>query len=441
MNEFDLIAIQQIIRDQCGKGAKFQIYNRSFKSPMKFVLDLAEEASASKFMVYWVEGGLPENFCLLDFEEKPVVFNTRFLEMTGLIRSILTEDRISEDMTVELSERLCLKIMAEFSLRDGVPDIAAFLMQKSIQGQTLFLSEKNLLMQIEAEPLSERYMVFWFFGLLHELGHFSPEMSEAARLPEDHPLSDQAIATLVNSALELFPYPDDLKKQAMDWVYSPGSDNILAAQHLREEALADMFATRVLFFATEAVLQRSNIEFDLVQFIYELGLFLNVIAVINRCKKVARTARPEDMNRNAAMATAFHPVAIAVRLNLLRDFLALFFATTLSSRRSETLTQSKIDEWSKHITELLNQLKPSLDLMEKGLAKAMRYVFFPNERDSNIGTKLFNELADTKNPSRIILKDFLALAESLDVISPFLLAIQLMVDDDLRKKGQFLQIQ
>jgi hypothetical protein len=403
---------------------------------MNYVLDIAEKASASKFLVYWVEGGLPETFCLQGFEDKPVVFNTRFLEMTGLICSLVTEDRISDDMTIELSERVCLKLMAEFSLRNGVPDIAAFLMQKSVQGQTFFLSDRNLLRRIEAEPLSERYMVFWFFGLLHELGHFSPEISEAAQLPQGHPLSDKSITSLVSSVLELFPYPDDLKNQAMHSVSDAKS--VLAAHQLREEALADMFATRILFSATRGILKESKLKFDLVDFISELGLFLNVMEVINRCKRVAQKARSEDIKRSAVEEMTFYPVAIAVRLNLLREFLARFLPVAWGG--AETVTQSKIDEWSKHITGLFKGPKPRYDLVEKGLANAMRYVYFPNERDSGIGAKLFNELANTNSHARIILKDFLLLAESLNVVSPFLDAVQLMVDDDLRKKGQFMTI-
>src|SRR5260370_20571040 len=114
--------LEQALSAEIGDNATFRQYDRSLHTPMNFVLDEAKRNLEKEFVVYWVEGGLPEIFCLSGFSEAAVVYNTRYIELVYLFRRLIPGNSALKEFTPELAERISLRVMAELALRHNHPD-------------------------------------------------------------------------------------------------------------------------------------------------------------------------------------------------------------------------------------------------------------------------------------------------------------------------------
>src|SRR3954453_9462094 len=95
--------VELLIRSQAGKAALFEQYDRSRETPMNFVLDEAKRQLGADFLVYWVEGGLPELYSISGFSQPIVVYNTRYTELSFLIRKLIVEGEYEASLREELS--------------------------------------------------------------------------------------------------------------------------------------------------------------------------------------------------------------------------------------------------------------------------------------------------------------------------------------------------
>jgi hypothetical protein len=230
MDEFAQIACEEALRSHLGQTAKFWRYDRTTPTPMNFVLDEVERQIGPRFTVYWLQDGAPEVFCLPDLSLTPVVFSTRYLELSAFVRHLVIEP-FSADLRVDVTARTCLKLIAEMSLRYGDPEFAVLAFLKSVVGKGIILNDGDRLMELEYEAKNEAYMATWFYGLVHELGHLAPQSGD--RAGEGGPYSHAGILHAIKLALAVFPYPEALKAMAVERATLPGSDSVLGIDRRR----------------------------------------------------------------------------------------------------------------------------------------------------------------------------------------------------------------
>ena len=243
MDEFELMAEEEAIKSMLGRKAVFWRYDRTTKNSMNFFLQTVEQQVSSQFSVYWVSQGLPEMFCLRGETRTLVIFSERYLELVGLVRQLIVKDSLA-NLRVELTERTCLKLIAEFALRYGDPDFAVLSFLKSIVGKGIYLLDINMLSELKHSPINEASMATCFYGLAHELGHLVSHQDEMSL--RGGFFSDEAILTGIKTSLDHFPYPEFFKNESLANASKRRSAFVLGIDNLRSEILADIFAASIL---------------------------------------------------------------------------------------------------------------------------------------------------------------------------------------------------
>lgn len=426
MADFAERLIEEALRSELGKTARFWYYGREHRTPMTFVLDEVERQIGSRFAVYWVDDGPPEIFCLPGFSPSPVVFSTRYLSLTAFIRHLFVDGFLRE-VLAEVSERATLKLIAEMALRYGDPDLAVLAFVKSVTGKGIFLDDSDQVTALELAPIGEAYMATWFYGLVHELGHLHPEQGRS--YPEEHLFSDAEILREIRQALDHFkPYPDALKEEAMVRARQPGSPSVLGVERVRSEGLADMFAASLLLRTTLDIMKEGGGEpFAIVRYLHEMVVFLNVLALIDRCRRVAHLASSTVADREAQIEAALHPVAVTVRGSMLRKYLAMAVAAYITG---EEPTGESIERAQRALDEVNEHYAERIVAVEKGTAQAMEFALFPERRDNDWALlEAFRKELPGSTPASLEARRFCGLAEALGVEGKLLRALQGIVAD------------
>src|SRR6476620_2569667 len=324
--------IEDLIRSQVGKSAKYRVYDRQIRNPMNVVLDEAVRQSPKKFTVYWIEAGIPENFSLLGLEPTPLAFNIRFVEIASVFQVIITEP-VSKDIRSDLSERLCLRFISELSLSYGDPEFAALSFVKSILGQSYHIPTTNRLYDLEFAPLDEAYMVTWFFGLVHEVGHiFANNRMDS--------LLDEILQNAFENGPDKFYYanfPKELKDEARKRAKKSGS--ILSIENLRTEAASDIFAISVILAATIDICHRPEEGqiFHYDQFISQIIIFINILAIFQQCKYAAKIASHPVFDFDAYLDMLFAPFSLYARSLVTRFYLERAYSWTADRSKQKEL--------------------------------------------------------------------------------------------------------
>lgn len=279
-------------------------------------------------------------------------------------------------------------------------------------------------MQLEQEPIGEPYMATWFFGLLHELGH----CYENARSGDGSDvMPDSVLLAALEAAIERFPYPADLKAKASIDAAAGRPNFELTLRHLRGEVRADSFATLALFRVTMKIIQQVGKEFRVEAFLQELVLALAIVGALERCKAAASAVktRPENVTPDRRDELLLRPVSQAVRaLMVRRQSLFLLAHHLFGSMDEEHVARCE------HLVDQINATwSPKIDVFESGLAQAMRFAFFPAERESNLLTLFAEEVNGPSAEQQLFeAKAFCALAESCGVETESLAVLKRIAD-------------
>jgi hypothetical protein len=427
VSSFSELAADEALRAILGKLATFQRYDRQNRTPMNFVLDEVERHIRKAFSVYWVDNGPPDVFCLPDLQPAPVVFNVRYLILAAALRRHITSPS-SGELLVENANRLSLLLVAELALHYGNADFATLAFCKAVTGMSYFMhgfgDEKDQLAALEHTPISESYMAIWFFGLVHEMGHLDP--SQSKQFNAGHWMSDDWIAGLIEVVLDRFhAYTPPVREKAKQATKSGGS--VLAVSHLRSEALADLFATAVLFQSTQDIMREIGRErFSFTRCVVEMTIILNVVATIDRCRRVARAASVTDQEATD-WDLGFHPVAMHVRAHIQQDYLgsAIYHGKEPSKEDRETVAKS--------FDAVRKEFGPRIDALDAGLSKTMEFALFPSRRklDWDILEDLRAYLlgSDSVRLSRNISAQFCDMAAAMMKDGKLLRALRGIVDD------------
>jgi hypothetical protein len=426
MTNFEELTIEKALRSQLGETASFLRYGRENRNPMTFVLDEVERRIGPRFSVYWVDGGPPEVFCLRGFSSSPVIFSTRYLSLSAFIRHLFVND-ILKNVLVDVAEQTALKVMAELALRRGDPDYAVLAFVKSVTGKGIWLNDDDQLMELESEPKNEAYMATWFYGLAHELGHLHPDQTQ--RFPDDHLFSDAGILNAIKVALDNFPsYPDSFKHEAIERANQQRSESVLGIDQVRSEGLADMFAASVLFETTFNIMREINQErFEVVQFIQEMIIFLNIIAVIDRCGRVASIASATTADREAGFEMGLHPVAVAARSLMLRQYLGMAVTTYLFGANP---TSDQFQQVEKLMDDINKSQIETINAIDSGVARAMDFSLFPERRENDWELlEAFRNKLPNSSLGLLEAQRFCKMADALGKGGKLLQALNGIVDD------------
>jgi hypothetical protein len=369
-------AIGFLVRSQFGDHARWHLYDRSLRSPMNFVLDEADRRLGEEVVVVWVDGGYPELSTFTGLALPVAVYSTRYVELTAYLRGLLVEEWIA-DRRVEEAERAFLTILSEFALLGDNPQLAVRLFLRSKLGTGIYRTYRGILPSLETEPISERYMAAWFFGLVHELGHSeepSPELTETGLL------SSEAIEESLLENLEAFDFASEVDLvEILDRVRANNPNHPLGVEHLRGEAVADLFAASVLLQATVGILR--TIEppkaLDPAQYVAEVYFYLNVIAALQRCKGVVRATSAGEPKPEETELVLLQPAAVGVRLELIKTYLV--FALAAYYGDSEVPTDGEVVRWRELTEQVMASFSPAVEELDSGLANAMRIAFWDEE--------------------------------------------------------------
>jgi hypothetical protein len=435
MTPDERVVVEEVLRSQVGRSARWRAYDRALDSPMNIVLAAAEGHLGTPFTVYWVEDGLPEIFCLHGFSTPVVAFSTRAVELWADVRAALTTTVLGPELAPRSIERLALRLIAEFSLKDNDPEFAASTMQRSSMAGEGHSFAPNSIASLEQEPIGTPYMACWFYGLAHELGHFVGSRPDA---PSSRGISDEDLLAGIDAALDRGGLPERVVDEARSSAHSNRAGHILAPDTLRDEVRADLFATSLLFETTVRITRmidegsneddpdlsavasaKAEHRFSVVAFMSEMALSLNIIAMLERCRRTARHACEPVPTREHALETLLHPVSVGARLTFVRWYLDVAASQYVFGDHP---TQQQRDQVSQALDAVMDNLRPAIEAAEKGLAAAMTVSLDRERRGSFLDVleqwRGLHQTAQLDAVEAMAVERFCALAASLGKSSP-----------------------
>jgi hypothetical protein len=368
--------ITLLVRSQLGENAHWQLHERSAGGPMSFVLDEAAKRLGSEVVVVWVDGGYPQLSTFTGLKVPVVLYSTRYVELTAYLRGLLVEEWLA-DRRVEQAKRAFLTVLSEFALLARNPELAVRLFLRSKLGTAITRTYRDILPDLELIPISERYMAAWFFGLAHEFGHSDTPSLE---LTETGLLSAEALEGMLRAKLGEFDFATEVDLvEVLERIRAGAPGHPLGVEHLRGEAVADLFAAGVIFDATGAALRALVDPTQPVHpghYVAEVYFYLNVIAALQRSKGAVRAASMRELT-NEMERVLLEPAAVAVRLELLKTYLV--FALAAHHSDNEVPANEEISEWLKLVEEVMASFSPAVSELDSGLGKAMEVAFWDRE--------------------------------------------------------------
>lgn len=300
--------LDDLLTSRIGNQARFSVLDPGTYPAMGTALNIAEQAIGGSRRVVWVDNGPGSMFSLPEANPGTVVVSDRAIELAGLIRKILLSGA-PEGSLEKASEQTFFEIAAEQALIQGHVEPAVKALAMSVIDAPFHISGEDLRALANA-PLSAGYVATWCFGLLHEIGHLTPDQ------PEDfHPLtSDEFIL-------------GQLEWLSRDWMRVPIAQvgdpcirarerpdkSVIGLNHLRSEVAADLFATHMLMLATEMLMNEAGEPLDWATFIREAHAAQQVVVVFQRIKRAVALGASSAPSRDDAIEMMFHPLSIAVR--------------------------------------------------------------------------------------------------------------------------------
>jgi hypothetical protein len=398
---FEEATLAAVVRRHVGPHAQVRRYgHENDATPTAIVLDSVRETLRHPFAVFWVDGGLPENYSLPSFTPAVVVFNSRYLQMTAYLLFMLTDDTITTDKLGEIAEKAFLEIMAELTLRYGDPAVAGYLVARLVTSGGHVYPLAPAQQDIASATIDERYMAVWFFALVHELGHVHIEHTDEADPVVTRPYLDWLVDTVMAAML------GDTYELARDALARGEGLRSLDRDLLTTEVRADMFAVDVLRTATQRVMQQTGTAdgLSMHRFVAESLQMFSLFHHMNRCARVAAlaaNARPE------AVADAAGSIAFNVRLNVLVDYLAATLA----------ISDAAVNEVREAFLAMAQGDAQRMEAFDAGFIAAQAQCLNPAQRQDDVMLRLAERLADDPVAGWIVQR-FCRLAESMKIDSP-----------------------
>ena len=419
MDEFERAALEENMRLHVGPGGRYFLYDRSEANAMTFVLDLAERHLKTGVHLYWIPEGLPEYFCLPSFSVAAVGFGERYILFANRLRKLFDSPLVEGNLE-DVAARMCLRNIAEFALRDGNIDLAVAAFARSVLDQSIVFPDTRLmLLELSDAPIDEAYVFLWFYGLLHELGHFAPPSPVHSEVVSDENL------------LKAMRSPPGSPEGRYDWercVAAATADPpnpFLSLTDLRREVLADIFATAMMWQAARRLMRKERQAFRAKVFAAEAFVFFHILALLQRSRLTATAAARPD--HTASDNIQFQQVAIGVRLGYVSSHLSAVLAAVVAGGatpgvREFAYAKELLDDVNDFIMQRILQIN-------HGVVQAMRFALFPQQREPDLLARLMHESASSP-VLRLENESFLSVADRFGRQSPELAALRSVIANE-----------
>lgn len=177
-----------------------------------------------------------------------------------------------------------------------------------------------------------------------------------------------------------------MRQKALEAAQTDRRGFILGLDTLRSESSADIFATSLLFESTFEILRTLAAEstspeevprFEIGAFIAEMIIALNVIAFLDRCRRVAIQACTAAPRQEHLFEAVLHPAAVAIRIHMVRYYLEFAVPCFLFGEDPAPEERTRVSE---EIDGIIESLRPAVEAMEQGLSRAIRFALDRDQR-------------------------------------------------------------
>jgi hypothetical protein len=403
VTKIPLPVLDEIMADEVGGTGEVMRITGEQLNPISITIREAVRELGCDVAVYQIYGGLPEVFSMPGFDPAAAGFSTRCVEVAStLLRLVENGSLLEEEVLAEVSEQVCLEIMAELALKNGDCAAAVCLISRAALASPVISLAPTTIAALEMEEYGETYMAVWFYGLLHELGHVHAE-----RNPGATGMSSEGLRRLVDIAI-----PD---RHASAVREEHGADDPLNEERLSKEVMADRFAADVMWRATQSVLDlegRRN-SFSPVAIVLIILDMFDVLAILTTCKVTANHASKlgADIRDETALNLAYQ-----VRLNgVVRHMAELLAAHEVPAAGS----LHDADGWLSMLARAYTERRERYPQVEAGLRRAIYIALLPWKREPDAGSDLAGRLRDgLALTERVLLSRFLDLARALSLDHP-----------------------
>jgi hypothetical protein len=125
---------------------------------------------------------------------------------------------------------------------------------------------------------------------------------------------------------------------------------------------------------------------------------------------------------------ALHPVSIYVRALMMREYLEHYVASFLFN--SENISRKQLKQISKLFDEINHHLNENIQVIDTGVARAIRFALFPEEHDPQLFEKFTHEVScENAFASISEAQQFCELADMLEVHGERLCTLTSLIRD------------
>ncbi len=423
MTDFDRLVTEASIRARVGEPDAIDPMGREVETPLKIFVEIAERASDQRIDLFWVDGGIPGHFALRGGERLTVVFHSRQVELCAHLGTITIDGGWDDKLRSELFEGAALRMIAEFLLQRGYVDQALQTLARSRQVQGGFFFVEPRIDDLEHLPLDERYLVEWFFGLGHEIGHaVGGELGRTFRRIEG--LSPERISQVIEAVIDR-RFTVDARDKLTDLLGRVEAGELplshASPSVLRGEATADLFSVLCLCRAWEPIRAASGgDELRLDVLLAEAVVSMGSVMAIEQCRMLADWFH--GMHRELELQPLMLAgVALQARMNLLLHTLADDSTQDLLTRALlragfgglDTLRTFRVEE----LAGFLETLEVRSEALSTGMVRARTFLSSPEMRDVELFTGYLEEVARDATRGLDALR-FLGVARSQGSASP-----------------------
>ena len=289
-----LTTIDTLVRVRLPPGCAFERLDTAGPSRDPFTVPLitAERDITKRLVVYEVQGSSLDEISIPKLDPAPLVHNPRLDRLISKFALDLDPGSPARISQVTAGRARCLYTIATFAQDGGFPSVAARLTTaanalgvNSLLGSWTTVEGHDL-----ATTLEERWLVYDYFGLLHEAGHVY-----AAENPERRFISDADLDGLIEGVCHTNP--------------GLASAKSLEHDHLHGEICADAVCVGWLWDATFAVMKALHHgDANPWRLMLAISSIYGGFTVLNLCRQVAedcssdRTLSKQSLDQNALLA-------------------------------------------------------------------------------------------------------------------------------------------
>jgi hypothetical protein len=416
MGEFDRLVIEAAIMCRVGKPDVIDYLGPNINPPMTTFLDVARHASGREIDLFWVEGGIPGHFALSDEKSLPVIFHARQVELCAHLRSITFSHVL--DGIPGLFEGVTLRIIAEFLLQRGHIDQALQTLAKSYHFLNGITFLEPQITQLQQLPLDERYLVEWFFGLGHEIGHAAePYMRKQISFIDA--LDPSWIAHVVNELIDIRSSND--ARVLLKGIIQRGENGDFPKSHaspsvIREEIFADLFSILCISQAWANICAESTGRaLQPETLLVEAIVSMSNLMVIEQCRILAGwfSNINDELEQQPLKLSG---IALKARINLL---IHIFQNENTLSLLNETFpgVSAFQTSWRDSFNNLMLAMEKRSKELTEDFGRARKFLSSSEMRDPNLFYNYLEQVAEDYTTGYDALR-FLAVADSQKASSP-----------------------